>query len=595
MAVVLALTLLGPAAAAFGQPSPLAVALQRVDDQQFPSVAAHVSVADERGVPIADLGRAAFEVAEDGRPVADVQVEAMPDSQEPVAVALVVDVSGSMGDAGKLDGARAAALALIDRLGARDTAAVLAFADTVRVVRGFTADRAALRAALATLSAKGDTALYDAVAQGALLTRALPETRKILVVLTDGENTRSARTRADAIRAAQDARGVLFAVGLGPDVQRGFLDELARATAGQALYVDGADGLPAAFRAIADQLRLEYVLRFRSALPADGREHALTVRVTQAGRTGDAARSYNAVAPPLAFDVGGITDGPVPAGRRRVEVQVRSGVPARLDLLVDDRPRASATAPQFAVDWDADAETPGRHVVVVRLTDAAGRTSDRAFTVETAAPPPTAAPTPAPPTATVGALATPAEAARPTEVADWRPLAGALVLIALVHVIALLLLRRPPPPKPAEVSEPTENADRTQAMRPDDVVAFARRSSPQARLRRLIDGVAHDLALADGARTIGRGPDNDLALSDALVSRQHASVVFEDGAYWIEDRESRNGTWVNDEEVAGRRSLAPGDEIRVGRTQVLFLLDTPVPPAPTQHAATVVGNGQAVG
>jgi VWFA-related protein len=599
-AVVLTLGLLWPAAAVFGQPAPLAVALQRVDDQQFPSVVAYASVADERGLPIAGLDRAAFEVAEDGRPVADVQVEAMPDSQEPVAVALVVDVSGSMGDAGKLDGARTAARALIDGLGPRDSAAVLAFADTVRVVQGFTADRSALRDALGTLSAKGDTALYDAVAQGALLTKALPETRKILVLLTDGENTRSARTRADAIRAAQDTTGVVFAVGVGPDVQRGFLDDLARATAGQALYVNGADGLPSAFRAIADQLRLQYVLRYRSTLAADGRAHQLTVRATQAGRTAEATRSYNAVAPPLAFDLDGIADGPIPPGRRRIEAQVRSGALARLELLVDDQPRAAATAPPFVLAWDAEAEAPGRHRVVVRATDAAGRTRDQAFTVETAGPPPTtvptaAAPTPSVATPTVGTVATPAEPARADQAADWRPLAAAFALIALVLVIAVLLLRREPPPRPVEVSEPTENADKTLDMRPDDVVAVARRSSPRARLRLLIDGVEHDLALADGTRTIGRGPGNDLALPDALVSRHHASVVFEDGAYWIEDRASRNGTWVNDQEVEGRRSLAPGDAIRVGRTSVLFLLDAPVAPVPPSRAAVMVGNGQPVG
>lgn len=63
--------------------------------------------------------------------------------------------------------------------------------------------------------------------------------------------------------------------------------------------------------------------------------------------------------------------------------------------------------------------------------------------------------------------------------------------------------------------------------------------------------------------TIGRQPGNGLVLRDNRASRQHAQVVYENGAYFIEDQNSRHGTWVNGERVA-RRALHNSDRIEFG-------------------------------
>lgn len=62
---------------------------------------------------------------------------------------------------------------------------------------------------------------------------------------------------------------------------------------------------------------------------------------------------------------------------------------------------------------------------------------------------------------------------------------------------------------------------------------------------------------------IGRQPGNHLVLRDTRASRMHARIVLEDGAYWIEDLESRAGTYVNGEKIA-RRQLGPDDRINLG-------------------------------
>ncbi len=75
--------------------------------------------------------------------------------------------------------------------------------------------------------------------------------------------------------------------------------------------------------------------------------------------------------------------------------------------------------------------------------------------------------------------------------------------------------------------------------------------------------------------SIGRQPDNNLVLRDNRASRHHAKIVYENGAYQVEDLNSRHGTWVNGERVA-RRILRNSDRIEFGvrdSYQLTFTLD----------------------
>jgi pSer/pThr/pTyr-binding forkhead associated (FHA) protein len=79
--------------------------------------------------------------------------------------------------------------------------------------------------------------------------------------------------------------------------------------------------------------------------------------------------------------------------------------------------------------------------------------------------------------------------------------------------------------------------------------------------------------------TIGRGEHNDLGLAwDAEVSRTHAQLVLV-GDQWTlaDDGLSRNGSFVNGERIHGRRRLAEGDVLRVGRTSLVFRAPGPTP------------------
>lgn len=79
----------------------------------------------------------------------------------------------------------------------------------------------------------------------------------------------------------------------------------------------------------------------------------------------------------------------------------------------------------------------------------------------------------------------------------------------------------------------------------------------------------HAFELWRGPMTIGRAADCTLVLDDGLVSRRHARLAMEQGAIFVEDLRSSNGVFVNGERVMGRRELMPGDQLTIGKQQIV--------------------------
>jgi FHA domain len=70
----------------------------------------------------------------------------------------------------------------------------------------------------------------------------------------------------------------------------------------------------------------------------------------------------------------------------------------------------------------------------------------------------------------------------------------------------------------------------------------------------------------DGNLTVGRAPECDLTIDDTYASQQHARVFARNGAWFVEDLGSTNGTFVNEQRLAAPAQLTPGDTIRIGTT-----------------------------
>jgi hypothetical protein len=84
-------------------------------------------------------------------------------------------------------------------------------------------------------------------------------------------------------------------------------------------------------------------------------------------------------------------------------------------------------------------------------------------------------------------------------------------------------------------------------------------------------GRAGETFLPSGERTrIGRSPDCEIFLDDVTVSRNHAVLVQRDGAFYVEDEGSLNGTFVNRHRIDSAK-LENGDEVQVGKYRMTFV------------------------
>ncbi len=69
---------------------------------------------------------------------------------------------------------------------------------------------------------------------------------------------------------------------------------------------------------------------------------------------------------------------------------------------------------------------------------------------------------------------------------------------------------------------------------------------------------------------IGRAEDNTLILDDPYTSAHHALILWREGRWWLEDLDSHNGTFLNDEPVTRPVLLSPGDTVLIGKTELIF-------------------------
>lgn len=75
--------------------------------------------------------------------------------------------------------------------------------------------------------------------------------------------------------------------------------------------------------------------------------------------------------------------------------------------------------------------------------------------------------------------------------------------------------------------------------------------------------------------TLGRAPTNHIIIDDHFASSDHAQIHLRDGQWWLEDRESRNGTHLNDDLIDSPVIITDGDLISIGSTHFrLTLIDT---------------------
>jgi VWFA-related protein len=232
-------------------------------------VVAHTTVSDKNGHLVTTLPQDAFTVYENGvvQPIKVFRREDVP-----VSLGLIIDNSGSMRD--KRAKVEAAALALVKDSNPEDEVFIVNFNDEYWLDQDFTSSISRLREALEKIDSRGGTALYDAVIASAdHLAKNGIKDKKVLVVVTDGEDNASRESLERTIRMLQDEHGpVVYTIGiLGDDHEahraKRALTQLAVETGGIYYFPKNASEVDEISRAVAHDIRNQYILGYKPTNP----------------------------------------------------------------------------------------------------------------------------------------------------------------------------------------------------------------------------------------------------------------------------------------------------------------------------------------
>jgi len=192
---------------------------------------------------------------------------------EPISLGIVFDVSHSMEN--KISLAREAAATFLEAGTTDDEYFLVEFSNRARIVEDFTTDINRLRNHLAFLPPKGSTALYDAVYLGLSKVRKGQNSRKALLLITDGEDNHSRYSRGDIREFARESDVQIFSIDLG----RALIGDLSEMTGGNS-YRGRVEELQDICSKIAQELKSQYVLGYVSTnTNTDGKYRKVRVRV----------------------------------------------------------------------------------------------------------------------------------------------------------------------------------------------------------------------------------------------------------------------------------------------------------------------------
>lgn len=252
-----------------------------------------VTVTDRRGNFVTDLKPEDLEIVEDGAPQ-DIQVFTRGDETETAPelhIGLVFDTSGSMGDDITL--ARSAAVKFLNTLTDAKDMTLVDFDTEVRVSKFEQASFPRLVERIRARKPDGLTALYDAI--GVYLTGAADDNgRKILVMFTDGGDTRSTTTFSKLVTMLRASDATVYAIGFlehqpatTRSEQRQRISQIALETGGEAFFPSEMKQVEDAYAKILKQIRAQYTIGYVSSnKKTDGRWRKVEIKVKRADIAG---------------------------------------------------------------------------------------------------------------------------------------------------------------------------------------------------------------------------------------------------------------------------------------------------------------------
>jgi Ca-activated chloride channel family protein len=267
------------------------------------------SVVTKREKLVTDLNREDFKVFDDGV-LQEISAFSQP-TDLPLRIGMLLDTSNSIRDRLKFEQDAAIDFLFNALRRGKDQAFLMTFDDGPQIIKDFSGDSGDLRDTILKQRAGGGTALYDAVytASQELLNKSPlppgpnPDVRRVLVVISDGDDNSSNRSRGAAVEAAQRAGVIIYSISTSTQwvnidderdpakrVNRKYekgegdhvLEQLAGETGGRAFFPYRVDDLGQSFLDIGDELRHQYALAYSPGNRApDGRFHTIRIQVAR--------------------------------------------------------------------------------------------------------------------------------------------------------------------------------------------------------------------------------------------------------------------------------------------------------------------------
>lgn len=246
----------------------------------------NITVTDPYDRLVTGLESENFRVFED-----NVEQEIVSFSSEdvPVSIGVILDFSGSM--ANKIGKAKLAALQFLKTANPQDEFFLVGFNDTAQLLSSFSNNVEDLQSRMLLASAKGKTALIDAIYLGISQMRAANNGKRALLIISDGGDNNSRYNEKDIKRLVREANTQLYSIGIFDRIEyRGrtleelngptLLNELTELTGGRSFTVENASDLPDIATKIGAELRNQYVLGYRPSHKAhDARWRKVKVKL----------------------------------------------------------------------------------------------------------------------------------------------------------------------------------------------------------------------------------------------------------------------------------------------------------------------------
>lgn len=245
-------------------------------------VSLSVTVTDKQGRHLPNLGQRAFTVYEDQ--VAQ-EVSYFNQVDTPASIAIVFDLSGSMRE-DKITRARTALDRFLQNCHPEDEYSLIGFNNHAWVAVDRTRDSQQVLRQFNNVEPAGNTALYDAVALGLAQLERGQHPRRVLLLISDGQDNRSRASFRQIKRLAQESAALVYTVGITDFALRNqhgenVLQDLAGLSGGKAFFPKNAQAMSEAFEAIALELRQQYSLGYTPTnFVADGKWRKLKVVVS---------------------------------------------------------------------------------------------------------------------------------------------------------------------------------------------------------------------------------------------------------------------------------------------------------------------------